>query len=59
MCQCSGGRRCICAGVDFFLRKDEVREKGRKSKGERKDPRRHDKTPPSKSPYDSVARLSY
>lgn len=28
VCQCSGGRRCVCAGADFFffLRKDEVRE---------------------------------
>lgn len=27
VCQCSGGRRCVCAGADFFFfRKDEVRE---------------------------------
>lgn len=50
---------CRCSFF-FFLRKDEVREKGRKSKGKRKDPRHGTKHPPKpKSPYDGVARLSY
>lgn len=36
VCQCSGGRRCVCAGAESFFnfRKDEGRQ-GRKSKGKR------------------------
>lgn len=48
VCQCSGGRRCICAGADFFLRKDEVRET-------RKEKQRGKEGPPDPNPQPGVA----